>query len=113
MNGQESRSRFRPAKGRAADPSQPQASGVNPSTVEILIGELILNGFASVDRYRLGDAVERELARLFADQGVPPSLTQGREIAHLAGGRFEVAVGSQAEGIGVQVAQALYGGLTR
>ena len=36
----------------------------------------MLHGFAPGDRYRIGDAVERELARLFAEQGVPPSLAQ-------------------------------------
>ena len=44
---------------------------------------------------------------------VPISLAQGREIGHLYGGRFEVAAGSNAEGIGAQIAQSLYGGLTR
>jgi hypothetical protein len=81
--------------------------------VEIRIEELVLHGFTPVDRYSLADAVERELARLFAHRGVPASLAQGREIAHLNGGRFELAAGAKAEGIGSQIAQALYGGLTR
>jgi hypothetical protein len=140
MNGHEPRGlQYGPGKQGVADPSHTQPSGFNPrlekhvvnaghlhpvvpaqagkpvlpAFVEIRIEELALHGFSPVDRYRLADAVERELARLFADQGVPASLAQGHEIAHLNGGRFEVATGSNAEGIGVQVAQALYGGLTR
>lgn len=102
-----------PGKRRATDPSHTQPADFSPDAMEIDIEELVLHGFAPVDRYRLADAVERELARLFTNQGVPPSLAQGREIAHLNGGRFEVAAGSNAEGIGVQIAQALFGGLTR
>jgi len=73
----------------------------------------VLQGFTPIDRYRLADAVERELARLFADQGVSASLAQGRDIEHINGGSFEVAAGSKVEGIGNQIAQTLYGGLTR
>jgi hypothetical protein len=81
--------------------------------VELHIEELLLNGFAPQNRYRIGAAVEVELARLFAEHGMPSSLTQSAEVAHLDGGAFEVAPGSSAESIGNQVAQALYGGLNR
>ena len=86
---------------------------MKPGNIELHIEELILHGFDSGDRYRIGAAVEAELARLFAEQGVPPSLIHGGEVAHLDGGAFEVAPGSGAEAIGDQVAQALYGGLNR
>ena len=83
------------------------------NNIELHIEELILHGFAPGDRYRIGDAVERELTRLFVEQGVPLSLTQGREVAHLDGGAFKVTSGSKPEVIGAHVAQAVYGGLTR
>lgn len=86
---------------------------MRPGNIELHIEELVLHGFESGDRYRIGAAVEAELARLFAEQGVPPSLAQGGEMAHLDGGTFDVAPGSTAEAIGAQVAQALYGGLNR
>jgi hypothetical protein len=85
---------------------------MKPVNLELHIEELMLRGFTSGDRYRIGDAVERELARLFAEQGAPPSLAQGREVAHLNGGAFEVKPGTGAQAIGVQVAQAVYGGLS-
>ncbi|MBE9514414.1 MAG: hypothetical protein IMY83_05240 [Chloroflexi bacterium] len=79
--------------------------------IELHIEELVLHGFDSGDHYRIGAAVEAELARLFAEQGVPPSLmTQSGDVAHLDGGTFDVAPGSRGEAIGAQVAQALYGG---
>ncbi len=81
--------------------------------VELHIDELILDGFAPGDHSLVGEAVERELARLLAVQGVPPALSQGREVAWLDGGAFEVTPGSPAETTGVQVAKAVYGGLTR
>jgi hypothetical protein len=113
MNGHEPQGlHYGPGK-RGADLGYTQPSDFSPSSLEIHIEELVLHGFTPVDRYRLADAVERELARLFFDQGVPASLAQGGEIPHLNGGRFEVAAGATAEGIGLQVAQGLYGGLTR
>jgi hypothetical protein len=86
---------------------------MKPRNIELHIEELVLHGFAPGDRYRIGEAVERELARLFARQGTPPSLAQGGEIEHLDGRTFEVKPGSRAEAIGAQVAQAVYGGLSQ
>lgn len=79
--------------------------------VELYIEELILHGFAPSDRYPIGEAVEQELTRLLTVQGVPPSLAQGKEVASLDGGSFEVTAGAKPEAIGNQVAQAIYGGL--
>jgi hypothetical protein len=85
---------------------------MKPKNIELHIEELVLHGFALGDRYRIGDAMERELARLFAERGAPPSLVQGSEIERLDGGTFEVKPGSGAEAIGVRVARAVYGGLS-
>ena len=81
--------------------------------VELHIEELVLHGFAPGDRYRIGDAVERELSRLFAEQGTPPALARGGDIGRLDGGSFEAKPGSRAEATGTQVARAVYGGLRR
>ena len=86
---------------------------MKPENIELRIEELVLRGFAPGDRYRIGEAVERELTSLFTEQGTPPLLVQGSEIKRLDGGTFEVKPGSGAEAIGVQVAQAVYGGLSR
>ena len=78
--------------------------------IELHIEELILEGFAPGDRYRIGEAMEHELTRLFSEQGVPSSLAQSGEVARLDGGAFHVAFGTNAEAVGKQVAKAVYGG---
>lgn len=80
--------------------------------IELHIEELVLHGFAPGDRHRIGDAVERELAQLFAERGVPPHFETGFESPRLDAGSFNYAPGSSAEAIGAEVAHALYGGLS-
>lgn len=106
---------LRPGPGelKASSLLRTQSSILSPQSLEIHIEELLLHGFAPGDRYGMGKAIERELARVLAEQGVPPSLTQGGEVARLIGGGFEVALGSRADTIGAQIAQALYEGLNR
>lgn len=82
-----------------------------PSGIELHIEELVLHGFAHRDRYAIGAAVERELARLFAEQGIPASLMNGGDMARLNGGSFAVTRGSKPEAIGSQVAQSVYQGM--
>jgi hypothetical protein len=79
--------------------------------IDLHIEELALHGFAPEDRYLIGAAVERELARLIAERGMPAGLAQGAQIASLDGGAFQVVPGARPEAIGAQVAQAVYGGM--
>ncbi len=83
------------------------------TNIKLHIEELILDGFAPGDRYRIADSVERKLTQLFAEQGVPQSLAQGGEIAHLDGGAFEATRDSRPEAVGAKVARTIYGGLNR
>ncbi len=84
-----------------------------PVAVELHIEELVLHGFAPGDRYRIAEAVQGQLTRLFAEHGVLPSMARGGEIAQLDGGAFEVTPGSKPEVLGAQVAQAIYASVTR
>ncbi len=86
---------------------------MRPKNIELHIEELVLHGFSCGDRYRIAEAVERELAHLFAEQGVPNSLSDGGEIERLDGGAFKMKQGSRPETIGAQVARAVYGGKTK
>jgi hypothetical protein len=86
---------------------------MTPWNIELHIEELVLRGFAAKDRYAIGEAVQRELQRLFAEQGVPHSLAQGYEQAQLDAGAFNVKAGAKADEIGTQVAQSIYGGLSK
>ena len=72
-----------------------------------------MHGFAPGDRYRIGVAVEGELARLFAEQGVPSSLAEGRVSEPLDGGAFEVVADAKAETVGTEVARSVYRGLAK
>jgi hypothetical protein len=84
-----------------------------PHSVELHIEELTLNGFEAGDHHRISDALERELARLITERGVPRFLAQNNEAGMLAAQEFYVAEGSTPEAIGAQVAQAIYRGLYR
>lgn len=77
---------------------------------ELHIEELVLHGFSPRERYAIGEAVQRELTRLFTEQGIHPSLGQGR-IARLDGGSVLVKQGTRADAIGKQVAQTVYAGM--
>ena len=81
--------------------------------VELQIDELILHGFDPRERQRIGAAVQQELTRLLGAQGVPQGLAQGGRFEQVNAGAFTVAPGMSAEAIGAQVAQAVYGGLSR
>jgi hypothetical protein len=81
--------------------------------IKLHIEELILQGFDRSDRFRIGAAVQSELTRLLAEQGVPYSLSQGGEFNRLDGGTFNMAPNSRAEVIGTRTAQRVYGGLDK
>jgi hypothetical protein len=78
--------------------------------VELHIEELVLTGFAQSDRHRIGDAVERELARLLKQKAIPG--TNSAAIDLVNAGRFQVAHGAKAQEIGRQIAQTVYGNIT-
>ena len=81
--------------------------------LELEIEEIVLEGYSSADRRAVARAVERELARLFAVEGVPPSLFRGGEVPDIDAGGFEAASEAGAEKLGAQVARSVYGGLQK
>ena len=85
---------------------------IRPS-VDFHIDELVLHGFASTDRHAIAEAVERELTRLFTEQGIPAGLTSGTEPAPTSDEVFEMKPGANAQAIGIELAKALYGGFGR
>jgi hypothetical protein len=78
------------------------------SAVELRIDELVLHGFAPANRHHVGAAVERELARLLAEQALPSRIGHSADLASLDGGSIELPAGTPAETIGVRIAQAIY-----
>lgn len=81
--------------------------------IELQIEELVLFGFAARDRDLIGAAMQEELTRLLMEKGLSPTLGQGAEIPRLDGGLLEVQSGAKPEAIGIQIAQNIYGGLSR
>lgn len=86
---------------------------MRPARIEVNIDELVLHGFSPADRYRIGEALEGELTRLFTEGGLPSGLAKGSQVDRLDGGSFDVKQGSKAESIGVQVAKSVYGGIKK
>jgi hypothetical protein len=85
---------------------------MKPMNVELHIEELVLHGFAPGDRYRIGEAVERELQRLLAEQGAAQLPGNNVELARIDAGQFNMSPNAKSETIGAQVAQAIYSGMT-
>jgi hypothetical protein len=81
--------------------------------VDLNIDELIVHGLDPTEQHRLGPALERELTRLFETHGVPPALTRSRTATRLALGDVQVDPAGGADAVSVQLAQALYQGLSR
>ena len=81
--------------------------------IKLHIEKLILDGFEPGDQYKIAQAVEGELTLLLAEQGVPPSLAQGGDVAHLDGGSFTIVSGASAGEVGTQVARTVYRGFSR
>ena len=86
---------------------------MKPIGIDLEIDELVLHGFPRGDRYRIGEALEQELTRLLAEEGVPKSIDIGGEVDQLRAGSFHVSKGIRPERVGSQVAQAVYGGLSQ
>ncbi len=78
------------------------------SSVEIEIDSLVLNGFHSSDRYRIGAAFESELARLIEEDGLEVTQTSGINLPALDAGSIQVKSGTPPARIGAQIARALY-----
>jgi hypothetical protein len=82
------------------------------ANIELRINELVLHGFARGDRERIGAAVQQELQRQLTEQGFAHALLQPGNVRRLDAGAIQIQQGGQAETIGRQVAQAVYGSVT-
>ncbi len=78
--------------------------------LELGIENLVLYGFPICDRDRIARALQRELERLFIEEGVPLLLEARVDMAYLDNGSFDVTPNSNPELIGIQMARALYRG---
>ncbi|QSJ19372.1 hypothetical protein JYQ62_12000 [Nostoc sp. UHCC 0702] len=79
--------------------------------IELEIAELILHGFAPGDRDRISEALQQELTRLLTVQGIPAPVSENCHLPSLNLGCLHLHPGINPEKIGIQLAQAIYGGL--
>ena len=75
--------------------------------LDVRINELVLEGFAPADRFRIANAVRSELARLMGEPGRKNPVSA----RSIDAGSFQVGITATAEAIGRQVARAVHGGL--
>jgi hypothetical protein len=81
------------------------------SPIHLHIEELVLHGFPSGDRHRIGDALQRELTRLFTEERTPAALAKSAAIDRLNAGACQMPTAPRPESTGAQVARAVFGGL--
>jgi hypothetical protein len=94
--------------------SNAQRSTLNAQpSVELHIEELVLHGFVTGERYAIGDAVERELARLLHEQSIPISLQSENAADEIKDATFNAAHNAKPRVIGRRIAQAVYQGLSQ
>jgi hypothetical protein len=92
----------------------PRRSALNPQpSIELHIEELVLHGLplTSSQGPMVQAAVEAELARLLTEQGL--SRSSGSAVPHLSAGSIQLTKDNQPAHLGHQIAQSVYGGLTR
>jgi hypothetical protein len=86
---------------------------MNERNIRIHIERLILDGLpiSHVQRPLVQTAVEAELARLLALDGVAPNLLRGGALPYAPGGSLQLTGDGNPERLGQQIAQAVYGGI--
>lgn len=78
---------------------------MKPRSITIQIDELVLNGLGTLDRRRVGIAIQQELARRLAES--PTTFIPGRHAA-LDAGMVSLQPAPRSEALGRQVAQAVH-----
>lgn len=86
---------------------------MNKPELTIQIDELKLRGISPGKRDRVRKALERELARLLAEEGMPRSIGSGQALAPRARTRVGVRPGTRPDTIGAEVAREIYRGLVK
>jgi hypothetical protein len=86
--------------------------GLRPGSINVHIKELVLHGFPSVQRYAIGEAVEKELARMLQLQNRQIAFQHDIEVERMHGGTFQIQGDSSPHTIGANIARTVYQGLS-
>lgn len=89
-----------------------RASELRP-TIELRIGELILDGFGRANGDRIGAALERELSRLISSGDLTHLAASSVHVEFVNAGSFHLEPNAHPNYIGRQLAQRVYGQLAR
>jgi len=81
--------------------------------INVHIERLVLDGISISANQRplLQAAIESELTRLLATNGLAPHLLSGGAMPHAPAGSMQLAADSKPTHLGQQIAQAVYGGI--
>ncbi len=82
-------------------------------SVELHIEELVLRGFPLCERFAIGEAVQRGLAKLLTERGMPGWRRANGELTHLNCGSFDASPDLEGGKIGLQIAESVYRRLIR
>jgi len=85
-------------------------------SIHVHIDSVVLEGIPIMPQHQgpvLQAALEQELARLLAADGLSSSLTAGGAVPSVAGGTIRLTGESHPADLGRQIAQAVYGGIGR
>jgi hypothetical protein len=88
-------------------------NSMNNMNINIHIERLILDGLpiSHSQRPLLHAAIEGELARLLATDGLAPNLMVGGAMPYVPAGNIQLASDGNPYTLGQQIAQAVYGGI--
>ena len=83
--------------------------------INLHIERLVLDGLpiARHEGPLVQAAVEAELSRLLTAQGLSPALSNGGALPAVRGDSIQLASGSSPAQLGTQIAQSVYGGLSK
>lgn len=81
--------------------------------IHVHIEELVLDGFAPRDRYRISEAVEQELARLIAKRGLNPALVADVERPSLRVNAVQCSRDGDPNQLGQKIARSVFGEIGR
>jgi hypothetical protein len=86
---------------------------MNDSNITLHIERLTLDGvpLAHSQRPLVQAAVEAELARLLANDGLAAELHSGGTLRHIPGGNIQLSSNGNPYTLGQQIAQAVYSGI--
>ena len=81
-------------------------------SIELRIDELVLRGADFTARDRIAGALQSDLANMLSEHGLPQDAIAPTARERMAGGTISLRRGASGERIGIEIARAVYGGLS-